>query len=52
MDADEVTEVPAAFVATTVNVYAVAGVNPVTVIVPDAAVFTVVVTLPGDDVAV
>jgi hypothetical protein len=43
---------PAEFVALTVNVYDVAAVKPDTVIVPEPAVASVPVILPGVDVAV
>jgi hypothetical protein len=49
VDADEASEVPTAFVAVTVNVYAVADCNPVTVSGDDApeAVYP-----PGEEVTV
>ena len=49
-DAPDAVPVPAAFVAVTVKVYCVLFVSPVTV--SDVALVPVVVTAPGDDVAV
>ncbi len=51
-EAADATDVPALFVAVTVNVYAVPVVNPFTVIVPEPAWIIVPVTPPGEDVAV
>ena len=49
LDAEEASDVPFAFVAVTVNVYAVPLVKPVTVIGEDALD---AVMLPGDDLTV
>lgn len=51
-DGADAAEVPAAFVAVTVNVYEVLAVSPVTVIVPEPAWDTVPVTEPVSEVAV
>jgi len=51
-DAADASEVPIAFVAVTVNVYGVAGDNPVSEIVPEPACVMVAVILPGFEVAV
>jgi len=51
-DALDETEVPSAFFAVTVKVYAVPGVRWVTVMVPEPAWFTVPVCPPGFAVAV
>jgi hypothetical protein len=51
-DGADASEVPEAFVAVTVNVYAVLGASPVTVMVPAAAPDRVPVFPPGLDVAV
>ena len=53
VDADELTEFPATFVAMTVNVYAVPFVNPVTVqVVAGVAPVVEQVSEPGDEVTV
>jgi hypothetical protein len=52
VDAAEASEVPATFVAVTVNVYAVPPVSPETVMVPADAPDRVPVFPPGLDVAV
>ena len=51
-DAEDAVEVPAAFVAVTVNAYEVPAASPVTVIVPDPAWVTVPVIPPVSEVAV
>ena len=51
-DGADAAEVPAAFVAVTVNVYGVPAVSPVTVIVPEPAWDTVPVKEPVSEVAV
>jgi len=51
-DGEDGVEVPAAFVAVTVNVYGVPAVSPVTVIVPEPAWDTVPVKEPLSEVAV
>jgi hypothetical protein len=50
-DAADGDELPAEFVATTVKVYVVPAVKPVTVIVPDVAWLSDPVMLPGEEVA-
>ena len=51
-DAADGREVPAPFVAVIVKVYAVPGVKPRTVMVPEPAVARVPVRAPGEEVAV
>jgi hypothetical protein len=51
-DAADGEELPTEFVATTVNVYVVPAVKPVTEIVPEPAWLSDPVMLPGEDVAV
>ena len=51
LEALDATEVPAEFIAVTVNVYAVAANNPVTEIVPEPACEISPVIEPGVDVA-
>jgi hypothetical protein len=52
LEAEDALDVPAAFVALTVNVYAVFWDSPDTVMVPDPAWLRVPVSPPGDEVAV